>query len=440
MAPSPSPPESSAPPVILWDVVEEHFQEADFLWTQRERSLRAPDQSLADVAEGDEYRLVAHLEGLLHAGPRAAERLLLPALREGLPGEVAVAALCLLASEDRDWSGAVLSTLPETEQPAALLAGLALCPGAVEPALRECFPALETPFQAQVLDVLAFRRADPGALLESTRTRDEPAVVAAALRAARFTHPDTTLALVGRGLAHGHPLVRDAALVTGCIFGHREAWLRCRRIVEQTEPFPRQALMALAMGGEARDLSMLQELLSRSDLRDEALWALGFAGRLAAIESLLTWLRAGEPAAAAPLALVSGLSVEKLMVPSGQQEDAPAEDEPESGAALPGPVMMKGTVLLQAIETWWKVAGARLPTGGRYLCGRPWSLESLLTALEEAPGPWRPGLAWELAVRTRGSIQVEPRAWSWEQRGVLGTAARHAPRFQAGPFARFMSA
>ena len=198
--------------------------------------------------------------------------------------------------------------------------------------------------------------------------------------------------------------------------------------------------MALAVGGEAKELPILLERLSRPVRCVEALWALGLAGRLVAIESLLALLREGEPAAAGPLALVSGLPVAKLLVTAEQEEDASAQDEPEDGAALPGPVMMKGAVLLEAIESWWKVAGPRLPAEGRYLCGRPWSLESLAAALGEAPGPWRPGLAWEPAVRTRGALQVEPRAWSWEQRGVLGTAVRHAPRFQAGPFARFMSA
>ncbi|MFP2932939.1 hypothetical protein ACLESO_48880, partial [Pyxidicoccus sp. 3LG] len=107
-------------------------------------------------------------------------------------------------------------------------------------------------------------------------------------------------------------------------------------------------------------------------------------------------------------------------------------------AAPPAPAM-KGTVLLEAIDSWWTAARPHLPAEGRFLLGRPWSLESLFSALEHAPGAWRPGLAWELAVRMRGKLQLEPGAWSWEQRELLRTAARDAGRFQAGPFARFMS-
>ena len=427
---------------MLWDVVEEHFQEAAFLWIQRERSLRAPDQLLADIAEGDEHRLVAHLEGLLHAGPRAAERLLVPALRESQAGEVAVAALALLASETRDWSKAVLTALPETEQPAALLRGVALSPRtAVEDPLREGFPKFDTPLQALVLETLALRRADAGALLASVRTTREPALLAAALRAARFTDRVTALEWVGRGLAHGYPAARDAAIETGCIVGHREAWLRCRRVIENAEPLPRQALLGLATGGEAAMVSLLGGLLARPELRAEGLWALGFNGRPAAIELLLSLMREGEPAAAEPLSLVSGLSLEKLLAPAAgeAEEDSSVTAETDDEAALSGPVALKGTVRLEAIEDWWKATRPHLDAEGRCLLGRPWSLEALLAALEEAPARRRPGLAWELAVRTRGAFQVEPRAWTWEQRNSIRAAARAATRFQAGPFARFMS-
>jgi uncharacterized protein (TIGR02270 family) len=410
---------------VLWDVVEEHFQEAAFLWAQRERALQAEDHSLAEVAEGDEYRLVAHLEGLLHAGPHAAERLLVPALREGLPGEVAVAALALLASEDLDWAGEVLSALAGTEHPAALLGGLALSPHAsVDGLLRERFPEWTPEVQALVLETLALRRADPEALLALMRTPSEPALLAAALRAARFADPRMALDLVGRGLVHADPTVRDAAIAVGCTFGHREAWQHCRRILEQGEPCPRQALVAWAMGSEAKDLPLLLALLSQPDLSADVLWALGLSGRLEAVEALLARLREGEQAAAGPLVLVSGLPLRKLLEPAEQQE----EDAPGQGG-----------VRLEAIETWWKTAKPRLPAKGRYVYGRTWSLEALLTALAEAPGAWRPDLAWELAVRTRGAAWVEPRAWSWEQRQALQAAGRQAPRFQVGPFSRFMS-
>ena len=58
---------------LLEDVVEEHAEEAAFLWHQRDMAVRAPDFDLDDVMEWDE-RVDAHLDGLLIAGETGWEQ------------------------------------------------------------------------------------------------------------------------------------------------------------------------------------------------------------------------------------------------------------------------------------------------------------------------------------------------------------------------------
>src|SRR5580692_11409398 len=58
---------SVAPPVdemTLWDIVEEHLDEAAFLYWMRKIQLQAPDHDLATIASGPEARLLAHLDAL----------------------------------------------------------------------------------------------------------------------------------------------------------------------------------------------------------------------------------------------------------------------------------------------------------------------------------------------------------------------------------------
>ncbi len=70
---------------LRFDVLERHLEEAAFLWTQWEAALADAAYTLAEVAEGPEWRLRAHLDALAVAGRGAVAGLLLPALEEGEP-------------------------------------------------------------------------------------------------------------------------------------------------------------------------------------------------------------------------------------------------------------------------------------------------------------------------------------------------------------------
>ncbi|HZN94988.1 MAG TPA: hypothetical protein VFB81_19880, partial [Myxococcales bacterium] len=79
---------------VMWDVVEEHLDEAAFHWEQWERALVSPDNTLAGVAQGTEARLLAHLDGLASVSSGdVVPRLLEPRLASRRPDEVFAAAL-----------------------------------------------------------------------------------------------------------------------------------------------------------------------------------------------------------------------------------------------------------------------------------------------------------------------------------------------------------
>ena len=84
--------------MILIDIVEEHLEEADFLWQQRENALKDRAYTLNDLAELEE-RLLAHLDGLVLAEKDGWD-LLQPKLADGEVGEVFAAAFVALESGD----------------------------------------------------------------------------------------------------------------------------------------------------------------------------------------------------------------------------------------------------------------------------------------------------------------------------------------------------
>ena len=98
----PPPLASSAPEPrpFTRDVAVEHLDEAAFCRTRLGAALGAPHYTAAEVEQGPEERLRAHLDALVLGGRPVAEQVLVPALDHEDPPIVFAAAWCLLASED----------------------------------------------------------------------------------------------------------------------------------------------------------------------------------------------------------------------------------------------------------------------------------------------------------------------------------------------------
>jgi hypothetical protein len=162
---------------IRWDVVEEHLDEAGFLRQLWEEALRSPVYTLAEIAAGPEERMLAHLDGLVVAGRRAAEKLLLPALGGDDAGLVFAAAFALLVSEDGDFTDAVLEGLGKASRAARRHP-----PGAGRRPLTDLGARLaalalkaDPPLQADLLEVLASRAPTPAsAWSRSSEVRRRP--------------------------------------------------------------------------------------------------------------------------------------------------------------------------------------------------------------------------------------------------------------------------
>ncbi|MFY2561080.1 hypothetical protein ACN469_25990 [Corallococcus terminator] len=413
---------------ILWDVLEEHLEEAAFLWRQRERSLLAPDESLEELASGDEARLHAHLRALSVGGERVAERLLRPALRGEEPTIVGPACWALLASEGPGVAEVfeALASLEDGSR-AGLLRALELSghPG-LDEALRAIIPTQEARARAEVLTVLTRRRADVSGLLARDTWEAEPGWRSAALWGARLVPTSLAAPRVRRALDDASPTLREVAMLTGLIHHLREPWTRCRRALGQSGGVPgRVALLAHAISGGAREAEALVGALALPGPRDEALWALGFCGRNVAAEALLKVVEEeGSWLAADSFATITGLPLDEDRFMEPWDDDAQ-----EAGAAadlleqqLPGPPSTKRGVRGAQVAAWWREVRGRFDSRKRYLLGAPWTTEGLFAAMERVSLRRRSVLAWEVAVRSRGACQVDPWTWSWGQRAQLAQA------------------
>lgn len=409
---------------IIWDIVEDHLDDAAFLSEQWERALVSPESTLAGVAQGAEARLLAHLDGIASASSdEVVPRLLEPRLASRRPDEVFVAALARF-----ERPGDTLAWLPSILEQEELvvsrpvLRALGLARRAdLGKVLRGLLERSAPVLQAGVLSALALRGEPVRDLLPGLMKSESPLVKAAVLGAIR-----------GRGAAHRdfildaldapEPPVRAAALQAGTFMGLPAAVQGARALVEARAPGCDFALGALAVSGEAADAERLMAALEAPGLRAGATFALGFSGWPHAAE---TCLRLMEDAPLARLAgeafsRVTGLMLEgRYAYLDEEDEHAHFETEDLDADLVPGPEVALPLPDVEAVAGWWSAEKGRFPPGVRCHRGRPLTSGVLRQALRQDVMRGRDVRALELALRTRGAVRIQASTWAFLQLGAL---------------------
>jgi uncharacterized protein (TIGR02270 family) len=439
---------------VLWPVVEEHLNEAEFLVEQFDRAFESPILTLAGLAANIEVRLFAHLDALLVGGPPVYERLCKPVLMEpdpAQPARITAAALVAVQAGHLKWLWPALEHEDGAVRAAAVRsAGLA--GGApLERWVIEGLSAELTPERRASLLAIASRlRLEPPVLVEWL-TSDDPCVARAAAEAARHADSKRHLPAVEWLLDHSDDGVREAALIAAWIWGSRGAPAACERLALDTDK-PREGPMALyaSMGGAAQH-QRLAALLPRPSHQRAALFALGFSGSVEEVPRLLEYLDAKDPVvaklAAQAISMIAGFDLTHSAfvakasdVPQGAQL-SPLHDDPGARASLPpldaddleaDLVPPPEDALPQpnaaAIRQFCK--DARLAGPQRYIGGHPMRADEVLGYLEHAPLRRRHALALALSIQNGGRAWIDTRAHSATQRRAIKAFGAAAPVFR----------
>jgi len=416
----------AARPPILWDVVEEHLDEAAFLWSQWERALDSPSAVPARVAAGPEARLLAHLDALARL-PFPLPPALQPAAAEQDPGRFFANAMAAIEAREGGAAAALPLLRPEALRARAAVGralALARRPG-IEAELAGLLGSVVPGARAAALSALCARRQVGGAQLRELFAAGEPELAVAVLRAVPEVgkaHRD----LVEGAYEGPSAPARDAALEAGLLLGLRSAYQAARRLAERQAPLLEVPLQVLAMGGEQADVDLMANLLAVPEHRGAALRALGLSGWPRAVTACLPYLgdpeearRAGEAVAAA-----TGLRIEgayRQDEPDGPEEPVPLEREDLDADLVPPPEAELPLPDADLVAGWWKKEASAFAPGQRHLGGKPWSPEWLVEWLRGAPMRRRHPVALELAVRSRGAWRLDTRTWVGAQQRFLGS-------------------
>ena len=390
------------------DILEEHADEAAFLFRQRGRAFASRLYRAPRLGDLDE-RLRAHLDGLVVAGEEGWM-----AVAGGLtsddPALVFVAAMTGLAAGGSGARKEVETSLGAPSSVEGLLWALRLAGGEdVESALWAWTRHPSPLGRAFACGALAFRGDDPPVdTVASLLAEDAPAVLAITLGVVLRRRGREHAPRVVELLDHGEPAVRAAALAAGLALARPAAAAAGRRRCGSADP---EAVHALRWAPLAAEVEMLEPLLGAiaGEHGRSVCLALGRLGYPSAAGGLLSAAAVESTARAAghALALLFGLDLraQGLELPPERRPASADEMELDPDEDLPWPDLETLTPVVRR-------AADAAPGNVRLRGGRAWSVAVLEAEIEEGCLPDREQAMRERYLRDPGCAWREPRAWS----------------------------
>jgi 3-oxoacyl-[acyl-carrier-protein] synthase-1 len=331
---------------VCLDVLEEHLEEFQSLWSLRRTVLQSADYVVADLRKLDR-RIEAHLQGL-RLGGELAVGIARAALASDDPLDVFGAAFVLLRNGSEADQQVVANGVFQgpTGQAASLIE--ALCQAAPAELLRawlaEALKSAEPWKYVVAAEVAAFRGiTNPRAgLLYNLLTHESLDIRTRAWRAAGGAKLSFDRASFELGLADVDPLVRREAAT--CAIRTRQPWFLswCRRQAGRRE----DAIRWLGILGGTEDSHVLLSHARQPDLAAGAILALGSLGSPGVMDDILGLMDVTDPqtAVAAGIAFrqITGRTFDSQVrveiPPSGTHETDEFQAEFREESSLPDPV------------------------------------------------------------------------------------------------------
>ncbi|WP_031432426.1 TIGR02270 family protein [Methylomarinum vadi] len=414
-------------PAVIPHIIDQHAEEAAFLWLLRNAAVHAPHYDVADLAKLDD-RVEAHLDGLRIAADYGWQ-VVSDNLQAEEAGEVFTAAFLALEGNSIERIKQVYETVekvPET------LPGLVSALGWVAPQnLQGKVNGLlvsDKPLWRRVgIRACAIHRVDPGKFLEQAIEDEDLALKSCALRTAgeigRVDLKPQLLAL----LDHADQAVSFWAAWSSVLLGDRGAALTIlRRDIESNSRFCDRAMQAAlpVMDGQTVK-SSLKVLAENQETLRQAIKGVGFSGDPRYVPWLIQHMQ--EP----KLARVAGESFSFICGVDLAYQDLEC-DLPEEAAAGPNENPEDEKVALDPDEDlpcpdanlvlqWWQDNSHRFNPEYRYIYGQVNSEQQCQTVLFSGTQRLRQLAAMILALRQPRQKVFETRAPGKRQQALLGS-------------------
>ena len=409
---------------IISTIVEQHAEEAAFLWGLRDMAVRAPHYSLKDLAGLDD-RVEAHLDGLRISGVKGWEF-----CEQGLAweaaGEVFVAGVLAFENGDCERTEAVMTAARTSS---AAFRGLISALGWLPEKLAEYWARHMLSADAPVHRLLgvagcAITRCNPGQELVKALDDPDQVLQSCALRAVGELGRRDLMPLLRQRYQAKDDAIRFWSCWSGLLIGDHSALQPLSAFVYRDTPFRERAMqLVLRVMDNKNAQNLLKNMAGNNDLHRLVLIGAGIKGDPLYIPSLINKMEEPELARVAgeALSMITGvdLAYEDLegewpkgfqAGPSENPEDEDVSLDSDEDLAWPD---------TSVIHEWWKKNEGRFRIGARYLCGQPITVETSQRVLNSGFQRQRMAASLELALMRPEEPLFEIRAPGFKQQRWL---------------------
>jgi uncharacterized protein (TIGR02270 family) len=401
---------------VIPHIIDQHAEEAAFLWLLRHNAVSAPHYNLKDLAKLDN-RVEAHIDGLRISGDYGWEACCNNLEFKG-PGEVFAAGLLALEGNNIDRINKVYQVAEETPE---TLSGLISAFGWVEPHLLQGkvseLLVSKNPLWRQVgIAACVIHRVDPGKYIDQAIEADNTQLRARALRSAGELGRIDLKQIVLDQVNDQDPAIGFWAAWSAVMLGGRgKALSALQSIIIEKSDF---SIKAMQLALRVLDLHAIKELLKvlvqNDDRARESVMGAGISGDPSYIPWLIKQMEKPQLAkiAGESFSFISGADIayedlegvllkEFAAGPTENPEDEDVTMDADEDLPCPDPLL---------IDRWWKQHQHNLLPGTRYLLGKPINELQCQTVMRTGKQRHRKAAALELALMQPATPLFETRA------------------------------
>ena len=409
---------------VIPAIIEQHAEEAAFLWLQRDAAVRYPHYNLIDLAKLDD-RVEAHIDGLRIAGD-VGWKICKQALEFEEAGEVFAASVLAFEGGDAQCIETVIAAGAASEETwRGLVSAFGwLTQKQVNNLLPELLKSEKPEYRHLGIVASAIHRQDPGAALVEALDDLEPQSQARALRAVGELKRHDLLPVLQRRFQSENTTCRFWAAWSALLLGDFTAVEKLKPFTAEKTPFGQRAIQFVFRGINNKEAQFeLTKLAGQSSGFRSAIIGSGVAGDPVRIPWLIELLTRPELARVAgeAFSMITGVDIayEDLETdapedfhagPTEDPEDEDVEMDPDEDLPWPDP---------ELIGAWWHKNQISFQSGKRYLAGHPISPENCLHVLRNGFQRQRMAAALELALLHPGRPLFEVRAPGYRQQRLL---------------------